>query len=76
LNQILAILKTKPFKKFTEQELQSELQESGILPAQSKAAIQKAMLELYKGVEQGVVSEGKIEPDGTVRVEWLSYFGA
>ena len=71
INQILPILKSEPFRRFSESELQSQLQ-----PAQSLPDINKAMVELYVGTEQGIIGEGSFSlSGGSPMVKWLSYFG-
>ena len=50
--QILSILQSDPFRRFSVSDLQSHLQESSILATQSLPDINKAMVNLYEGTEK------------------------
>jgi len=58
-SQILSTLKAEPFRRFTEPELQSHLPAQSLpTDIQAGSLLQKAMVELYEGTEQGVIGEG------------------
>ena len=65
---IITILQSEPFRKFTLSDLQRQL------PDHSEADIEKTMVDLFQGGENGIIADGTHGADGEPDVEWLSYF--
>ena len=78
-DQILKILHSHPFSRFSMSQLKPHLQPQKVedlLTTLSDQEIHEAMFELFQGGDQGIVSDGDHRrEDGSVNVRWLSYFG-
>lgn len=52
--QVLSILQSDPFRRFSMSEIQPQL------PAQSLPDLQKTMVELYEGLRKGLLGKGRM----------------
>jgi len=70
--QILKILHSHPFSRFSMSKLKPHLSPTTL---SSDQEIHNAMVELFQGGERGVIAEGDHRADGNVAVRWVSYYG-